>query len=835
MKIKTNILTFSLCFLILLIPSKKQKDTLSYMNKNLTIEERVENLLKQMTLEEKIELLGGTDPMDTKAIKRLGIPPIKMSDGPLGVRWEKSTALPVSISLAATWDTNLVSQYATVLANETKAHERDMLLGPCININRVPMGGRNFESYGEDPFLTSRIAVSYIKTLQNKKVIPSVKHFAVNNQEHNRMTVSAEVDERTLREIYLPAFEAAVKEANVWTVMAAYNKLNGYYCTENNHLQNEILKKDWDFKGFIVSDWGATHSVVECANNGLDLEMPYGEYFGPKLLEAVKEGKVSESTIDDKVRRILTVMFEAGLFDNKKVQGSLNTKEHQQIALNIAKEGIVLLKNENNILPINKNKISSIAVIGPNAAVCRTGGGGSSQVNPFYSVSPLEALKKKIGNKVKINYAVGCILQGDDVKPIESSNLYTIYNGKKVNGLLGEYFNNMNLEGNPDLVRVDKQIDFDFGSYSPSDKINNDRYSARWTGKLVASKTDKYEIITVSDDGVRLYIDNKLVIDNWTDHAPYSNTIQLELEANKEYDIKLEYYENGGGAVIKLGWSNPREEEFTEAIQSAKNSDIVLFFGGLSNNYESEGFDRPDMKLPQNQIDLINEISKVNKNIVVILNTGAQIEMNDWFNNANGIVEAWYPGQEGGNAIAEVLLGEHNPSGKLPITFPKRWEDSPAYGNYPGNESVKYAEGIFVGYRYFDTKKVEPLFPFGFGLSYTTFDFSDIKIEPLNKSNYEIKVTCKVKNSGNKEGSEVVQLYVKDLVSSVERPDKELKGFAKVNLKPNETKEVSFTLNKRSFAFYDVNKKDWIVEPGEFDILIGSSSKDIKLKEKITF
>lgn len=795
-------------------------------------EKSINDLISQMTLEEKVKLLAGKE-MDTFPIERVGIPALKMTDGPVGLRFGRATAFPSSISMAASWDADLLNKIGWALARETKGKGRDMLLGPCINIHRVPMGGRNFESFGEDPYLSGRMAVSYIKGVQAEKVIATVKHYACNNQEWERGSINVIVDERALREIYLPAFEAAIKEGGSWSIMPAYNKVNGFHCTENDHLQNEILKGEWGFKGFSVSDWGATHSTVNAANFGLDVEMPDRAFFNQKLVEAVKNGQVKESVVDDKVRRVLRAMFFAGLFDKNSASdsGEVNTPAMKEVALQGARKGIVLLKNDKNILPIDVTKIKSIVVIGPNAAVAKTGGGGSSEVSPFYSISPLEGLKGRIDNKVTVNYSLGCKFD-DEVALIPSSAFFTTYNGEKVNGLLGEYFNNIDLKGEPVLKRVDKQIGFDWQERAPAPSLDIDNFSVRWTGKLVPSANREIDLIAMSDDGMRIWLDGKLLLDDWKDHAPEMKKMPIKVEAGKQYDLRIEYYERTGGAVAKLGWESPKEL-IDEAVAIAKKSDVVIIFGGLSNKFEGEGYDRANMDLPDNQNTLIEKVAAANKNTIVVLNTGAAVAMSKWIDRVPAVVEAWYPGQEGGNAIADVLLGNYNPGGKLPTTFPVKWEDCPAYGNFPGgNGKVTYAEGIFVGYRYFDTKNVKVLFPFGHGLSYTTFGYSNIKITPttLPDGSFVVDVSADIKNTGTREGAEVAQLYVSDKEASVERPVKELKGFQRVVLKPGETKTVNFRLDKRSMAFYDVNKKDWVAEPGEFEILIGSSSRDIRLK-----
>lgn len=800
-------------------------DEMIYKNKNASIEERVEDLLKRMTIEEKIEMIGGTG-FETKAIERLGIPPLNMTDGPLGVRWESSTALPSGILLGATWNPDIVTEFGKVLATETKAKGRHVILAPCVNIARIPMGGRNFESFGEDPFLTSQITVNYIKGVQSENVAATVKHFAVNNQEYQRDFVNTIVDERTLNEIYFPAFKAAVEEANVLAVMSAYNKLNGHFCSENDFLLVNMLKNNWKFNGLVMSDWGAVHSSVPTFNSGLDLEMPTGKYLNKEtLLDKIKSGELSKAKLDDKVRRILRVMFTIGLFDNYQYDKSkVNTNGHKKVALDVAREGIVLLKNENSILPLDLNKFKSIAVVGPNSKIAVTGGGGSSMVVPFNSISPLEALQNKIGNKVKINFAQGLIIDGE-TNVIENKFLFTDKN-QKINGLNAEYFTNMNLEGKPAKVVVDNEVNFMWNDKGPFEDFPENNFSVRWTGYLKPDKSETYTFDVGSDDGVRLYIDDELVINDWSDHAYLTNSFTKDLKAGQLYKIKLEYYERGGGAIVKFGWRKPNDELLVDAINAAKISDAVIVFAGTNANYESEGFDRKDLILPNKQDEFIENIAAVNKNLIVVLTTGSPVLMDRWIDKVDGLIEAWFAGEQAGNAIAEVLLGETNPSGKLPITFPKRWEDCSAYPTYKKEDGItRYKDGIYVGYRHFEKNNIKTLFPFGYGLSYSSFNYNDLKLSSKEiDANDKLLVSLKLKNTSNLKGSEIVQLYIKDVNSSIDRPVKELKGFKKVNLNPGEERTVEMTIDKNALSFFDPKTKKWVAESGEFEILVGSSS-----------
>lgn len=806
-----------------------------YKNPELSIEVRVNDLLARMTLEEKIEQLSGTG-FNTKENKRLGIPVLRMVDGPVGVRFGKATAFPAAVGMAATWDPELTQKIGTAIAKETKANGYNYLLGPCVNIHRHPLGGRNFESYGEDPFLAARTAVAYIKGLQGEGVPASVKHFACNNQEWERHGVDVLVDERALREIYLPAFKAAVMEADVWTVMAAYNLLQGEHCTENKHLLTDILKKEWGFDGFVVSDWDATYGTAAAANAGLDLEMPYGKFFDDKLMDAVKKGEVNESVIDDKIKRLMRVRFKAGLFDapRKVNERAIYLEEHKQLALDAARESIVLLKNKNNLLPLDKTKVKTIAVVGPNAAEARTGGGGSSKVNPFYEVSPLEGLQKAVGKEIKINYAYGTAMKGD-IQPLSPEYMVPSNLSRGEQGLWAEYYANDGLEGEPVLTRCDKRVAFNW-SYDPPDPAlyredGGNQFSVRWTGKLLPPKTGTYHLKTLNNDGIRVYVEGKPVIDNWKKNRLKFNGGSIELAAGRTYEIKIEYFFDGGISTVSFGWDMPGEDGIAEAVALAKEADMVIIFAGLSARFESEGYDRSRLELP-NQNKLIKAAAAANPNTVVVLETGGPVLMNEWIDDAAAVVQAWYPGQEGGNAIADILLGNLNPSGKLPVSFIKSYDDSPAFKGYK-DKSLKshYWEGIFVGYRYLDKHKIESLFPFGHGLSYTQFEYSNLKIESMRDGFF--MVHADIENTGQRKGAEVVQVYVGDTVCSVERPEKELKGFSRVVLEPGEKKTVTITLNGEVFAFYDTGQKQWVVEPGEFEILIGSSSRDTRLKGRV--
>jgi beta-glucosidase len=814
---------------------------------SLSIEQRISDLLAKMTLKEKVSLMSGADNWHTVPIERLGIPWLTMTDGPHGVRtvnergrtFVPATAFPTGVAMAATWNPALIERVGIALGQETHGLGCDVLLGPCVNIVRHPLAGRNFEAYAEDPYLAGRIGVAWVKGVQSQGVGASLKHYACNNQEVERMRGNSIVDERTLREIYLPQFETVVKEAHPWTVMCAYNRINGDYASQQNHLQNEILKGEWGFDGAIVSDWGANHTIVESVKGGLDIEMPGpAKYYDRLLVEAVHNWQIEEALITEAARRMLRLLARVGKLDSAQMPaGAVSTPEHQALARETAEEAITLLKNERNVLPIQPAKIKSIAVIGPNAADAVIAGGGSSQVEPPYRVSPLEGLQARLGDQVALCYAKGCT-NVRDLSMIRASMLKPA-RGEGV-GLLGEYFGTPDFSGAPVIERVDVRFRFWRLSFAPLEQTPP-TFSVRWSGKLTVPSTGAYSLGLANSGDARIYLDGKLLVENCnpqsTDAWPVTKAqTAVKLNAGQAYDIKVEF--------IRPAWldlphiqilfgATPTADEaaagIAEAVEAARHAHVALIFAGYSDFYETEGLDRPDMDLGGAQDTLIRAVAAVNPNTVVVLNAGAPVAM-PWVNEVAGIVLAHYPGMENGNAVARVLLGEVNPSGKLPVTFPVRLEDTPAFVNYPGGKEVRYGEGIFVGYRHYDMKDVAPLFPFGHGLSYTEFAYSDLQVSPVVKPGEPVAVSLTVKNTGGRAGKEVVQLYVRDVASSLPRPRKELKRFAKVSLQPGESQVVSFELDDRTLSFYDVDRKAWIAEPGEFEVLIGSSSRDIRAR-----
>ena len=820
-----------------------------------SIEQRVDALLKQLSLLDKITLLSGSDSWNTAPISRLGIPALTMTDGPHGVRTNQpdagrpvsspTTAFPTGVSMASTWNPALVEQAAQALAEETLAAGCDILLGPCVNIVRTPIAGRNFESYSEDPYLAGQIGAAYVRGLQSKNVGASLKHYALNNQEIERGRGSSQADERTMREIYLPHFETIVKEAQPWTVMCSYNRINGVYASQHHTLLNEILKDEWGFDGVVVSDWGANHTVFESVKGGLDLEMPGpAKYYGSLLVEAVNNWQIEEADIDRAARRVLRMLARSGRMDAPRPQGAMNTQAHRDTARQVAEESITLLKNKDHILPIRPGSgpgdIKTIAVIGPAAVEMSISGGGSAYVEPPYRSGPLTALQASIGDQAEIRYEPGCdnfvqlpTLKASYCRPARGEGF----------GLLGEYFNNPDLAGAPVVERMEHRIDYWWFGAGPVAGVK-DYLSIRWSGTLTVPTSGRYTFQISHSAHLTLRLQDQVLIDSQGAIGLGATRVQearavVMLESGKAYPIRVELTQNGPAdmthARLSFAATPEQDDRIERAAALAREADLALVFVGDTEAFETEGWDRPDLRLPAGQDELIHAVARANPNTVVVLNTGAPIEM-PWLDEIAGLLQAYFPGLEGGQAVKRVLLGETNPSGKLTVTYPKRFQDTPSFPNlsYPGAREVQYGEGIFVGYRYYDHAQCETLFPFGYGLSYSTFEYSDLQAPDEIRSGESFEVSIRVANTGQRTGKEVVQLYIGDPTSSVARPPKELKGFAKVELQPGQSQIVRFQINPRALSFYDVLTHQWKAEPGLFKLLVGSSSRDIRVQRSFT-
>ena len=800
-----------------------------YRDPAAPIEKRVDDLLSRLTLRDKIDLLSynkGHRP----GLDRLGVPLLDLNDGPLGIGGHPATCFPSGVSFAATWNPELIRQVGEAIGEEAKAYGIDVVLGPCVGIHRLPIAGRNFESYSEDPYLSAVMATAWITGLQSKGVAACVKHYICNDQEFERNLVNVVVDERTLREIYMPPFKAAVKQAGVLAVMSAYNRVNGHYMAENRQLLTDVLKGEWGFEGFVVSDYGGTYSTVPSALAGLDMEMPSPPvYFGDSLLVAVKKGLVPESVVNDKARRILRVMFKLGLFDKQPREGAADTPEHRALARKVAEQSIVLLKNEGNLLPLDPRRIHKIAVLGPKAAQASLGGGGSSETQPTYSVSLLEALRKRLPASVQISYCKGVEFRYE--MPVVPGRYLRTPDGQP--GLQAEYYRGMFLHGQPVVTRVDTALNFDWGKGSPAPGVPADRFSARWRGKLVAPGTGLYRLGIFSNDGSKLYVNGKLFVNNWGNHHGLLKSRVIRFRQGDTLDIQVTYYELGNKATVKLEWEPLHEEPIDpRAVELARDADVALVCVGLTKEHEAEGWDRESMDLPGGQARLISEVASVNPRTVVILTAGSPVTMVPWVDQVAAVLDAFYPGQEEGNVLYDILFGRVNPSGKLPDTFPRRYSDNPTRPYYPSdNDELVYGEGIFVGYRHYEARGIEPLFPFGFGLSYTSFAYRNLRLSKANLAAGDtLWATFEVSNTGRKAGDEIAQLYVRDPVASVPREPKALKGFRRVHLEPGETRTVRLPVTVADLAFYDPGKHRWIAEAGKFEILVGASSSDIRLR-----
>lgn len=822
----------------------------------MTVEDRIEGLIEQMTLEEKVSMCVGVDNWHTQRIERLGIPALRMTDGPHGARTVSdddpaltypATCFPTGSALAATWNTELMERVGAALAAETRERGSHILLGPAVNIHRHPLNGRNFEYYSEDPHLAGRMAIAWINGLQRHNIGASLKHFACNNSEFERFTISAQVDERALHEIYYPAFKAAVREAQPWTVMSSYNRINGVSSAHNKPMLKDMLKDEWGFSGFVVSDWGGVYDRVAAANAGCDVEMPFkGAFQQKEILAAVRSGAVSLATIDDKVRRVLRILFRAGLFDTKEPRRAATvatpaSSPHRALAREAACEAMALLKNTRNLLPFDVKTLKSVAVIGPAAATAYIQGGGSAYVTAFHAVTPLDAITRRCGDTVKVSYEFGCSVDGS-YPPLTLD-------------FSAEYFDNPALSGAPVATRAEKMITLSkatlpasSGSGLPVPALAEKDFSVRWKTTFVPRHDGVHRFSLSSHGASRLTLGGKTIIDNWTPNYPPAftppmppvtmKTCAVTLKAGEKTTLTVEFSRaDEANYSIHVGCAGPAQDPIGRAVALAEASDVAIVCIALPACYESEGYDRPDMELTGDQALLIKRVAAANRRTVVVVMTGSPITMSGWIGRTPAVLQAWYGGQETGDAVAAILFGDVSPSGRLPMTMPRRLQDMPAYTNYPGeNAEVRYGEGIFVGYRYFDKTGVQPLFPFGHGLSYTQFAYGRLRLSARRiASGQTITASVAVTNTGVRAGKEVVQLYVGDPVCTHVRPPRELKAFQKVELAAGETKTVTFTLAEHDLAFYDPLRKAWVAEPGTFTLMAGSSSRAIRARARFTF
>jgi len=803
------------------------------------LEQKIEKILKELTIEEKVDLCSGGGA-GYKGISRLDIPTVGLCDGPRGPNGQVgTTAFPCGVLFGSTWNPEIVEKAGKVMGEETRALGRGMLLGPGCNIQRDPLGGRFFEYYTEDPCLNSAITVAHIKGIQSEGTSACLKHYCCNNREDNRNFYMSMVDDRTLHEIYLPAFKAAVQDANVWAIMTSANGVNKEFVSDSKKMLNDILKEKWGFSGFVLTDWLQTRSVEKAALAGLDVSMPGGNCgFAAPLLEAVKAGRVPENVIDDKVRRILRVYGRIGILDNKDLKkgATINTKEHQAVPLAIAKEGIVLLQNKNNNLPFDKKEIKKILVTGPNAnrRFCLLAMGGSSWVESPYEITALQGIKNTLGDS-KVEYISSDDLGGFTLIPNDAMKTE-----KGEIGFRAQYF--VKGKDEPVLVKVVPNVDFMWEMKSPDPSIKlEDFREARFDAQIMPPADGKYTFKFIAGGG------NVTVFNNEWQGAPIAladkdrgngtATATVDLKKGVPYHLCAIYAKQTGDAAFRIEWEMPetsdKQFKWTELDRAAKEADAVIFVGGLDNSLDTEGRDRVSLTFPGIQEKMINHLAGINKRLSVVLINGSPLELGGWRTNVPSILEAWYPGMEGGTAIANVLFGDVNPSGRLPFTWPKKLEDSPSQKlATQDNDFVNYTEKLMVGYRYYDTKNVEPEFAFGYGLGYTEFTYKKLILKK-SKDN-SVNGSVLVKNTGKRDGTEVVQIYVKPLAPSVDRPVHELKAFKKVFVKAGETINVDFTLKQDDFSYFNVNINDWSFDAGKYEIQAGRNSRDILVSSKIT-
>lgn len=821
---------------------------------------QIDELLKQMTLDEKVGFCHAASKFSVKGIDRLGIPDMVMSDGPHGVRreisadcWDPvdtdtdfSTYLPTGTALAATWNTEMAKLHGEVLGAESRERGKDVILGPGFNIVRSPLCGRNFEYYSEDPCHIAKLVPHAVKGIQSQGTAACAKHYALNSQELNRCGVNTLVSERALREIYLPGFEAAVKEGGALTIMGAYNKFRGQWCCQNDYLLNQILKEEWGFAGATISDWNGVHNTYEAAYCGMDIEMgtdasSYENYYLSKPFKsAIENGEIEEDIVNDKVRRILYVLFSIGAIGEKKdsrPSGERNTKKHHQAALNIAREAIVLLKNKDNILPFDPLTVKKVLVIGDNAKIKHHSGGNSSAVKALYETTPLDAISKLLGDGVEVEH-IQDPTPGDGFD-IPTDILSPADLGAGVNGWRGEIYNFRGWGGESSEDIALNVMDFNWQETLPECVKDPENWSAKFTTTLTAPQTGSYTFVLLGTLDAALKInDADIICRRENEYDPNIVSAKINLEKGEKYNLVLHVIPGFLHSLkkVKLTWLSPADESevsFEQIQKKAIAADNVIYIGGLSHNEDTEGKDRLSLNLPGMQDEVISKLLEVRPDTAILMTGGSPYSM-PWINQAKAVIHMWYGGMEGANAAAEVIFGKINPSGKLPFTFPAKLEDSPAHALDDYHADVcYYKEDIFVGYRWFEERKIKPLFAFGHGLSYTTFEYSALSMKTGSKGTVEISFT--LTNTGSTSGSEVAQLYITDCECSVRRPQKELKNFTKVFLQSGESKQITLELTEKDLSFFHPSKRKWICESGEFIISIASASNDVRLSSKLNY
>jgi beta-glucosidase len=791
------------------------------------------DLTDQLDLDELCTFVAGADLWTTPGSERLGIGSLIMTDGPNGARGSRWTGLrsacfPCGSALGATWDVELVAEVGAALGRETRAKGAQLLLGPTVNLHRHPLGGRHFECMSEDPCLTARLAVAYIEGLQSERVGCTVKHFVANDSEYQRMSISSDVDERTLRELYLVPFEAAVTEGGTWAVMSAYNRLNGTYCSEDAWLLRDLLRGEWGFDGIVVSDWHGTYDTVASANGGVDVEMPGPpKCWGTKLAEAVRSGKVDEAIVREKARHIVTVLERVGALDRStRLELEDELPGHDELARRAAAAAIVLVRNDSDLLPLDPAALSSVAVIGPNAGIAQIQGGGSAQVTPHRAVTPLEGLRAAFEPAgVQVVHERGC-RTFKRVPPI----------GRRAVGEAGLTVTYRSVDG--DVLAEENQPDGHFLWIGPWSPDVPPVFQARITASLTPDESGPWTLALTSAGRSRLLLGGEVVVDAWEQQersdaffgmAGPEVTATVELVAGRSYDLVVDYLSDTSPAFggLTIGCEPPEPADLMErAVAAAEAADVAVVVVGTNDDWETEGVDRTSIALPGRQVELVTRTVAANPRTIVVVNSGAPVDLS-WAGDVPAVLLGWFAGQAWGAALADVVTGAAEPGGRMPTTWPRRLEDTPAFTSYPGDEGhVRYGEGLFVGYRWYDARTLSPAIPFGHGVAYTTFERELVAAE-VGGDGRSVDVRVRVTNTGDRAGSDVIQCYVHDETASVQRPEQELRAFAKVTLEPGQTEDVVLHLGERAFAFWSVRRGGWVVEPGWFELRLGASSVDI--------
>jgi beta-glucosidase len=812
---------------------------------DLAVEMRIDDLISALSVDEKASLTAGASLWYLPPVERVGLPALKVSDGPNGVRGDsligrRSLSFPCGMAVGSTWNPDLVGQLGSALADEASAKGVHVLLGPTVCIPRTPLAGRTFESFSEDPYLTARLAVAYVGGVQSHGVACCIKHFACNDQEHERMTISAEVDERTLREIHLPAFEAAVGEAGVWSIMTAYNKVNGIYCGEQPDLIGDILRDEWEFDGLVMSDWFGTHSTVPAAVAGLDLEMPGpSAWLGPSLARAVEAGEVAGAVLDEKVRHLLRLMSRVSILDGDPAAGRAEGQEddpaRRAVARAVVTQGTVLLHND-GLLPLDPTSTPTIAVIGPNSGMLEAGG-GSSEVTPHRRRRLVDAIADAFP-AASVRYEVGC--RTDRVLPTIDLDLVRPL-GDTESGIDLEYFDRPTPEGNPFYSERAHSARLTWVG-PPRPGLASGTCSVRLRAVFTPDVSGLWELGLESAGCSILRLDGVDVIDNSKPergtgfYGAGSTLVQQshELVADRDYELEVELWPRAASSPVlgvRIAAERPQvADEFERAVTAAGESDVAVVVIGSNRTWESEGFDRPDLSLPGEQRRLVEAVIAANRRTVVVVNAGSPVEM-PWATSAGAVLLAWYPGEEGADALADMLTGRAEPSGRLPITFPARLEDNPTFEYYPGRDGqVLYGEGVFVGYRHYDSNGIEPLFAFGHGLSYTSFTYEDAAVAVVDGV---VTVSVEIANQGARRGTEVVQVYVRPLDATLPRPDRELAAFAKLTIDAGAKATIALALGDKAFSYWDTEAHGWATDAGRYEVLIGASSRDIRARLEI--